>query len=127
MAGDHLVQPGVRVFLVLFQRSVPAKSRLQSWAAVIQHPEPAALRCERKFRKGSEVRPSVLPWVLSGQASGVGEEALRSGELPWRRPWQKPLLFGQKWLLAPCLFLEQKPGFSQTQLENFMSSLHSLK
>lgn len=34
MAGDHPVQRGVQVFSVLFQRSIPATSRLRSWAIV---------------------------------------------------------------------------------------------
>ena len=108
MAGDHLVQPGVQLFSVLFQHSVPAKSRLQSWAAVIQHPELAAFRCERKLGKVSETRPSVLPWTLSDQdyhtLLGFERKGRGLGSCPGEGPGRNPSRLDRSGCWSPVSF-----------------------
>lgn len=108
MAGDHLVQPGVQVLSVLLQCSIPAASRSQNWAAVIQHPETAAFRCEGKLRKVSETRLSVLPWTLSDQDchTRLGLEKKRQGlgTCPGEGPGRNPTHLGRNSCWPPVSF-----------------------
>lgn len=118
MAGDHPVQPKVQVFSVLFQRSIPATSRLRSWAAITQHPEPAAFRCGRKHGKVSETRPSVLLWMLSDQDChtllGLERKHRGLGSCPAESPGRTPSR------LDRSLDFHKQPA-------NFESSVYVLK
>lgn len=77
-------------FCSLFQLSIPALSHLQSWAAVVQLPEPADFRCDRNLRKISETRPGILLWTPSDQDChrllGLEGKYQSPGEGPDRNP-----------------------------------------
>lgn len=125
VARDHLVQPGFQFFLVLFQHFIPAKSLLQSWAAVIQYPELAAFKVWKKTWE--DFRDEAKCFVLDAvrlRTSGLEMKHQGLGSCPGEGPGS---LITTEGAPGPLYLLEQKLGFSQTQLANFMSGLYILK